>query len=186
MKQLPHWFGWSLAGHLLLAGILIISINITPPAEKTTLISNVRIYNSVPASTVPQSINPGKKREHTLITSHPTSFPHSQAQPPPHTGSLSERGTPVHDRILALLHKAIAAHQAYPDDASDRGESGHVKIGFVLHPDGHLDQLSILQSSGYSSLDQAALQAVRGASPISIPDRQLSKSDYFSIDIIFK
>ena len=53
----------------------------------------------------------------------------------------------------------------YPEDAIRKGEQGKVTISFVLNDKGELMDLGVLVSSGFLSLDSAAMAAVEKASP---------------------
>ncbi len=53
----------------------------------------------------------------------------------------------------------------YPADAIHKGEQGKVTISFVLNDKGELMDMGVLAGSGSSSLDSAAMAAVKKASP---------------------
>jgi TonB family protein len=53
----------------------------------------------------------------------------------------------------------------YPEEAIHKGEQGKVTISFVLDDKGNLMDMGVLVSSGSSSLDSAAMAAVKKASP---------------------
>ncbi len=64
----------------------------------------------------------------------------------------------------------------YPPASRQRGESGTVLIRIRVEADGHISAVEIVQSSGHSALDQAALRcaqastyrpAVRGGQPVA-------------------
>jgi TonB family protein len=88
--------------------------------------------------------------------------------------------------LLTLLHNAIAAKQNYPESALDLKQTGTVVIQFLLAPTGELTHISLLKSSGFTSIDQAALMAVRAASPIKKAGIYLQAEKYFSLEVIFK
>lgn len=50
---------------------------------------------------------------------------------------------------------------AYPERARRRGEQGRVLLRVDVTPDGVPSAVTVAQSSGYSSLDAAAREAVR-------------------------
>lgn len=89
------------------------------------------------------------------------------------------------DALLALLHNAIVAKQQYPASALSMKRHGTVQVGFVLQPDGTAHDIELLQSSGTSSLDQAALQAITEASPFTGVATYVSQDKHFSLDIVF-
>ena len=53
----------------------------------------------------------------------------------------------------------------YPDAARRRNWQGDVVLQFTLLPDGHLNQIRIQQSSGFKSLDEAAVHALQKIEP---------------------
>lgn len=63
----------------------------------------------------------------------------------------------------------------YPPEARlDRAE-GKVVLKAVIRADGSVDDVEIYQSSGYRSLDQAAVELMKRAAPIQLP-RPLGKA----------
>lgn len=87
--------------------------------------------------------------------------------------------------LLSILHQLIAEQQIYPDTALALQQQGTVKVGFYLYPDGHLTQIALQKSSGYSTLDNAALSAVNQLSSVNIAKEYLTQPTFFSVDIIF-
>lgn len=49
----------------------------------------------------------------------------------------------------------------YPSRSLDRGEEGTVTLEVVVEPDGHPSDVKVVKSSGYSALDNSALQTVK-------------------------
>lgn len=90
------------------------------------------------------------------------------------------------ETILSLLHTAIAAKQVYPESASELEQTGTVGIKFLIFPDGHLENINVTHTSGFSSLDQAAINAVRASSPITSVHRYLTQAEIYSVDIVFQ
>ena len=63
----------------------------------------------------------------------------------------------------------------YPPEARlDRAE-GKVVLKAVIRADGSVDDVEVYQSSGYRSLDQAAVELMKRAAPIQLP-RPLGKA----------
>lgn len=89
------------------------------------------------------------------------------------------------DEFLLMLHDAIAQKQVYPLAAEEMGRKGRVSIAFTLTLEGKLVYLHIAKSSGTSSLDEAALAAVREAAPFLQAKRFLTKPTPFQIDVVF-
>lgn len=72
-------------------------------------------------------------------------------------GALRERLA----QIVARIEKA----KRYPERARLMGVEGTAVVAFRILPDGRVSGLAIRQASGHSSLDAAALEAVRRAQP---------------------
>lgn len=89
------------------------------------------------------------------------------------------------EKILALLHSAIAEKQVYPENAPALNEKATVTLGFRFLPDGRLENIAILKTSGSAILDDAALAALKEISPAKEASRYLKEATFFSIDIIF-
>lgn len=88
--------------------------------------------------------------------------------------------------LLKILHDAIAANQSYPETALELNQSGIVKIGFMLSPEGYLSQIRILRSSGFASIDEAAFAAVQSISPIKGVAPYLGQPEFIVVDVIFQ
>ena len=87
------------------------------------------------------------------------------------------------DENFAKIVAAIKKHQKYPKNAAKMRHQGVVEVRFLLKQDGSVSDVKVLKSSGYSSLDEGALQNVERASK-DFPT--LQKDYYISIPISFK
>jgi protein TonB len=65
-------------------------------------------------------------------------------------------------RILARLQRA----QRYPGSARSAREQGVVYIRFRMNRDGHVLSSTLVRTSGFADLDQAALDTLRRADPL--------------------
>src|SRR5580658_3800930 len=54
-------------------------------------------------------------------------------------------------------------HSFYPKEASQTNEGGNVKVHIVIAPDGLVTSIEVVQSSGTSVLDAAAVAVFRNA-----------------------
>lgn len=88
--------------------------------------------------------------------------------------------------LIALLHDAIQRKQQYPASAWEMQRQGRVTVVFQLHQDGRISHLRMLKSSGTSSLDQAALQAVNDAAPFQELLVYIKQPEEYQIDIVFE
>ncbi|MGO9147569.1 MAG: TonB family protein [Desulfomonilia bacterium] len=75
---------------------------------------------------------------------------------------------------LDLLKARIFLVWKYPDEAIQKGQEGRVSISFELNSNGELIDISILESSGSSSLDTASTAAVKQASPFGPLPKDIS------------
>ncbi|GMQ97489.1 MAG: hypothetical protein BMS9Abin15_1222 [Gammaproteobacteria bacterium] len=88
--------------------------------------------------------------------------------------------------LLHLLRKAIDDNKYYPRAARRFGREGVTRVGFEILPEGAVRQVSIEASSGFSPLDQAAVNAVASIEPFTPAVQHLSKAERFEIDIEFQ
>jgi len=79
------------------------------------------------------------------------------------------RGATKLQAYLAALRARIEKKKRYPRSARRAGVSGRVRVRFHLSAGGILERVAVVASSGYESLDQAAVRAVREALPIRPP-----------------
>ena len=92
----------------------------------------------------------------------------------------------AHNRtIVELLHSSISKHKQYPYLAMRQRREGVVRVGFVLHPDGAIDETRLIQSSRTRILDKAALDAVKRIEPFKLAKDFLEKPEAFQVDVVF-
>ncbi|MFC1642177.1 energy transducer TonB [Myxococcota bacterium] len=91
------------------------------------------------------------------------------AAPSHHDGITARRGSVAWKRIRG----AIQRHVVYPRLGRRMGWQGRVLLGFDVRPDGGVDRVRVLKSSGYSALDRSALTAIARAAPLPESDRRL-------------
>lgn len=89
------------------------------------------------------------------------------------------------DKFLSSLHFAIASQQYYPDSALELKQHGSVVVRFLLYPDGHIENVTIIQSSQIESIDLAAKQAVFAISPFKMASEYLHAKNEFTVTIVF-
>ncbi|MEH0021158.1 MAG: TonB family protein [Desulfobacter sp.] len=70
---------------------------------------------------------------------------------------------------LDMLNLRIHSTKTYPKPEKDRQVQGRVQVQFVLRADGSLSDIRIIKSSRYKNLDNAAVDAVKQASPFPRP-----------------
>ncbi len=87
--------------------------------------------------------------------------------------------------LVELLHSTISEHKRYPYLARRQRREGVATVGFVLHPDGSVQNARLLQSSRTSSLDKAALDAVRSIEPFTPAGDFIDRPEAYRVDVVF-
>lgn len=86
-----------------------------------------------------------------------------------------------------MLNLRIHSTRKYPDSAKSRHHEGRVTIQFVLSDDGSLSDIKILKRSRHRKLNEAAVDAVKNASPFPRPPPYLFKTPVtMEISILFE
>jgi periplasmic protein TonB len=88
--------------------------------------------------------------------------------------------------MLELLHNQISDHKQYPYLARRQRREGTARVGFMLHPDGRIDNTALLESSRSPALDHAALSAVAAVAPFRPAVQYLSQAQTFHVDVVFR
>lgn len=73
---------------------------------------------------------------------------------------------------FAYIQKLISQNLTYPSLARKNNWAGVVVVNFVINLDGSIDNLKVVESGGYTILDNAAMKAVRKAEPFPVPPVQ--------------
>ncbi|RLC27940.1 MAG: hypothetical protein DRH32_09680 [Deltaproteobacteria bacterium] len=76
---------------------------------------------------------------------------------------------------LDMVRLRIERFKQYPPFSRQRNIEGMVTVSFLIGPDGFISGLSVVKSSGFSSLDKAAILAVNNAAPFSAPPEKYFK-----------
>ncbi len=92
---------------------------------------------------------------------------------------------PQDEPLLKELSRATAAKLHYPPKAAAFRIRGTVIIRFLLLPDGQVREVSLVQSSGFAILDEAALHTIQAISPVRDVNLYLSKPRFLLAGIIF-
>lgn len=106
---------------------------------------------AAPAPPVVAQLDPAKMEEHQVVAS--AAMPKKAAK-----ANNNWVGESLHRRISELRH--------YPSTARLNGWEGKVVLKVSIRNDGHLNSVEVVKTSGYESLDQAAIEAVRRACPL--------------------
>ncbi len=65
----------------------------------------------------------------------------------------------------AKVKEVVSKYQIYPSSARKSGCEGICTVSFKLHPNGNINEVRILKSSGFASLDKSALKALEDSAP---------------------
>ena len=84
------------------------------------------------------------------------------------------------DQILQQIIRKIEAAKRYPGAARKMGIEGKAVVRFKLKPQGQVEAIEIVESSGSEILDRASLQTVRDAVPLPY------KKGWLKVGIVFK
>lgn len=92
----------------------------------------------------------------------------------------------VSEPLLQLLSEATSSKLVYPQISIAFKQTGTVKLRFYIFPDGRITQVTLLQTSGFNPLDDAALDAIRAISPVRNTNLYLKKPQYITAYIEFR
>ncbi|MDR4463431.1 MAG: energy transducer TonB [Nitrospira sp.] len=99
----------------------------------------------------------------------------------------SGQETKADNRWLAeSLWRRVAEFKRYPNTSRMNGEEGKVILKAVIRSDGRLAEVFVQKSSGYSALDQAAMEAVRLACPLHMKQAISKPQIVVSLPIVFR
>jgi TonB family protein len=97
-------------------------------------------------------------------------------------GSGAEAGQKYAKANFSYIQKRIRRFLVYSPEAKRMGIQGTTKLAFTIKSDGWAESISIRSSSGNKDLDEAAVAAVKKASPFSPPPAPVT----IVIPIVFK
>jgi protein TonB len=144
--------------------------------------------DEAPAPVTPPPVAP----EVIAVTPKPEAPPAPNPVPPPPVVQKPVTPSPAqiseaNDQYGNTLWGAISKYKKYPRIAQQRGWQGEVVVELSLDGNGKLKSKQILQSSGYDSLDQQALEMVEKALPFPQPPEALRGSNFtIKVPIPFK
>jgi len=91
-----------------------------------------------------------------------------------------------HQQLLQLIYMEINKHKHYPYIAKRQGREGLVKLNFVMHPDGEVTDIAIVETSHFAVLDNAARHAVQAISPFRVAAEYLDSYQRYDVNIDFR
>ncbi len=90
------------------------------------------------------------------------------------------------DIFKSIVRKKISSKIKYPENFRRRGIEGTIRIKFEIVAGGMLDNIEILESSGNSDIDSAALEALKSAQPFVPFPCKVKQNIAFSIPLRYK
>lgn len=141
----------------------------------------------------PLAVAPHRPVIHHLF--HPRHVTPPPIQPPPTVQSPSAPPPPAAmpaaptaaelDLFQAAMRRAVQEAAVDPESAEMAHESGIVRVAFTYF-NGVATDITVIASSGYPALDDAARRAVRGARYPPQPPDLAGRADDIVVDVIFR
>jgi len=153
--------------------------------KKTTIAGDAAGNNGRTGSVAPASLFPSKETIAKVVRKG------SGAR---HTGVYSNRPskklqintTELKDaRYLLDLKRKLDLYWQYPVAAARRGEQGKLRAVFEIKRDGTIHNIKLVKSSGYPTLDDAVVTALRLCSPLN-PLPETFKKDALDVKASFE
>ncbi|MFV8818826.1 energy transducer TonB [Haliea sp. E17] len=172
-----------------------------PPRTEETVSASGELLSSVAAA--PRSVTPREQRDHNNPA--PGLSPEARdqqqqmaaQQAQPDRQLRSESRAPRVRRLTGVSAKQAAdaaylldwrqrleavGNKYYPEASVRYGMYGNLKLLVAIRSDGSLEDVKVLESSGYAVLDEAAIKIVRMAAPYSpFPDELAATTDMLEI-----
>ncbi len=90
-----------------------------------------------------------------------------------------------HRWLAESLWRRVAELKRYPHSARMNGLQGKVVLKAIIRSDGHLAEVTVQKSSGYSVLDAAAMEAVKLACPLHMKHELGKPQIVVSLPIVY-
>lgn len=186
-KRYRTSFSIAIGAHLLIAAALFLQFFYTDKTQALDLFSKKNSLQAYVYHTKSHSLKPKKTnfvKQDVGDISATTEQDDDIENNKQYTAAAkhSDKST---DTFLVTLHNAIQSHQHYPRKAQIMQHKGTALIRFNLFPDGHIENASLIASSGVDSLDEAALLAVNESAPIKEASIYLQGKKTFTVHVDF-
>lgn len=184
------------AGELSTRQVAAVTINvallepeaIAQQANETDDVVSEQIV-AVPVPSTPQPL-PRQNRQREIVDQQKTDTPveadvvsdYSDAQPERQPQQQGQRA----DELRKFVYEAINRQKHYPYMARRQHREGLVKLNFVMHPNGNVTDIAIVESSRFHLLDKAAMQAVESISPFHLATEHLTMQQQYDVGIDFR
>jgi protein TonB len=87
---------------------------------------------------------------------------------------------------LAALRQRIQQSVRYPASARRRGLAGTVSLEILILPSGAIGDVTVLESSSHSVLDDAALDTIRSLPRVPLPPEVPARSLRVRVPVVFQ
>nr|MBI3613915.1 energy transducer TonB [Nitrospirota bacterium] len=134
-----------------------------PSAQPQTAIQTQSVHSDPQAQA--QDIPAPQAPPATVASLMPATQPGPQAQPTQATQTKSDYGW-----LGQMLRTRVEQLKHYPHVARANRWEGRVVLRAVIGEDGQLVDLKVSESSGHSILDEAAMEVLKKAAPLTLPE----------------
>ncbi len=140
------------------------------PPEQKTVTPTVKDEEAAPIAKRPEEDRKPSFEQHQEST--PGSGEADPGVPSP--GSAEEAGSRYLGAHFIFIRDKIFGNLSYPALARKMGWTGKVTVSFTVGPDGGVEDISIVESSGFAALDRGAVEAVKRSCPLPRPPMRTS------------
>jgi protein TonB len=121
---------------------------------------------------------PAPETEQKAVPKPESAAPEATQAPPPATHAASRPSKQEIHTWQAKLLAHLAKYKHYPRGAQRRNKQGVVMLSFSIDRTGRVLSARVVESSGHTSLDQAALDMIHDASPVPAPPNGITQLDF--------
>lgn len=140
---------------------------------------------------VPRQEKNRQEKNHQTVDRQATDTPveadmvSDYSDPQPERRQQQQQGSRA-DELKKFVYEAISREKHYPYIARRQRREGLVKLNFVMHPNGKVTDIAIVESSRFDILDKAAMQAVESISPFHLAAEYLTMQQHYDVGIDFR
>ena len=84
----------------------------------------------------------------------------------------------VKNKYLSKIRQSIDKLKSYPKNAKRLGQTGTVKVTFTVMADGTIEKTSVEQTSGFTSLDEAAMKILTTLAKVPPIPKELAQESF--------
>jgi protein TonB len=167
---------------------LLEPVSIARQASETEKVASEQVV-AVPVPSTPQAL-PRQNKQRQAAAQQKTDTPveadvvsdYSDPQPERQPQQQGQRA----DELRKFVYEAINRQKHYPYMARRQHREGLVKLNFVMHPNGKVTDIAIVESSRFHRLDKAAMRAVESISPFHLAAEYLTMQQHYDVGIDFR